>query len=148
EFLGSPLSGVLIGALGPFLAPWVALGNSIGDGDSFAEILANTLGAFFNGATLNLDAAIPLVVNSGLLVLPPGTTVEHLSLALGGLFSPGVVANGPWDIYDSAGNTLFETPAVGGSMFNSLGMELAAGPQPIDVTPHPVGPLAALQGLS
>lgn len=74
SFLASPLSGVLIGALGPSIAPLVALGNSVGDisnalsgeNPDFAAALqdvvnipANIVGGLLNGATLNLDALLP-----------------------------------------------------------------------------------------
>jgi hypothetical protein len=146
NFAASPLSGILIGELGPFVSPFVALGNSISDGDSFSEILANTVGAFFNGADLNLDPLLPAINGAGLL--PAGVSFEHLDIALGGLFSPGDVANGPWELYDSAGNPFLSVPAVGGSMFNALGQTLDAGPLAISTIGHPVGPLAAWQGLS
>src|SRR5574340_1380617 len=76
NFAASPLSGVLIGVLGPVISPAVALFNSgqaavadvTGpDADptaAFAELInapANVVNGFFNGATLNLDALVPLV---------------------------------------------------------------------------------------
>lgn len=148
NFIASPLSGVLVGALGPFIAPWVALANSIGDGDSFSEVLANTVGAFFNGATLNLDALLPLINSGDLLPLPEAISFTHLDVAFGGLFSQGVVSNGPWQLYDSAGDPFVSVPSVGGSLFNSLGMGIQAGATPLTADSHAIGPLGALQGMS
>ncbi|MEO8814998.1 MAG: outer membrane porin GjpA, partial [Mycobacterium sp.] len=79
NFLASPASAMIMGSLGPMLSPWVALSNSISDGDSFQQILASPLDGFLNGADLNLDSLIPLV--SG--ILPAGTTINSLDLALG-----------------------------------------------------------------
>jgi hypothetical protein len=70
DFLSSPLSGIIIGELGPFISPLVALMNSMNDGDSFSETLANTVGAFFNGADLNLDSLLPAINDAG--ILPSG----------------------------------------------------------------------------
>jgi hypothetical protein len=148
NFIASPMSGVLIGALGPFIAPFVALGNSISDGDGFSEILANTVGAFFNGATLDLDALLPLLNSGTLLPLPEAISFTHLDVAFGGLFSQGVVSNGPWELYDSDGDPFISVPSVGGSLFNSLGMGIQAGATAISADSHAIGPLGALQGLS
>lgn len=148
NFIASPLSGVLMGVLGPGLAPWVALINSIGDGDGLNATLANMVGAFFNGATLDLDALLPLLNSGTLLPLPEAISFTHLDIAFGGLFSPGVVSNGPWELYDSTGDPFISVPSVGGSMFNSVGMGIQAGATALTADSHPIGPLGALQGMS
>jgi hypothetical protein len=156
EFLASPLSGILLGAVGPVISPDVALANSIeavvGDiqsGDSSQALSAllatpaNMLGAFFNGATLNLDALIPAIEQANIIPLPEGTTIDGLSFAFGGLLSTGVTQH---DYTGAAG----EIPSVGGSILNSLGIDLSGAPivGTVDATANPVGPLGALEGLS
>jgi hypothetical protein len=160
EFLSSPLSGILIGMAGPFVAPWVALFNSISDGDGFGETLANTVGAFFNGADLDLDSLAPQINDAD--ILPEGMSVDHLDLALGGLFSTGEVDADDYGVptefgTDSTGDSSdtvyvdFDavTP-VGGSIFNSLGIDIVGVPLlgELDLESHPLGPLAALIGAS
>ncbi|WP_133055624.1 outer membrane porin GjpA [Mycolicibacter engbaekii] len=117
--LSSPLSGVVMGLIGPLVSPGVELLNSIGSildslggGDlegALQNLLAapaNVLGAFFNGATLNLDALVPLL--NDILQVPEGNAVLGASFDFGGLLTPGET---------EAGN-------VGGSIFNSLGLDL------------------------
>ena len=144
NFLASPASGLIMGALGPALSPLVAMMNSISDGDGFNEIMANTVGAYFNGATLNLDFIIPLVLSTGLL--PEGTNIYHIDLALGGLLTPGVVASAP-NLVPGTGD---EIDAPGGSIFNSLGLDLDASvlgvSLPAVVPAHAVGPIGAWEG--
>ena len=65
NFLASPASGIIMGDLGPDIAPWVALCNSITAGDDFNTTLADMAGAFFNGADLNLDSLIPTIERVG-----------------------------------------------------------------------------------
>ena len=146
NFISSPMSGMIMGMLGPGLSPLVALMNSISDGDGLNEILANMTGAFFNGATLNLDFVLPLLDG----VVPPGT-LSHLDFALGGLLSPGVVANAGYTTYDAAGNIVSEVPAVGGSIFNSVGIAVDASgflgvPLTLTVESQGVGPIGAIMG--
>lgn len=148
NFMASPLSGVLVGLAGPALSPVVALGQSIqsiighltnGTPDfgaalrDFVNIPAHMVGAFLNGATVNLSGLAPLINKSG--VLKEGTTMNSLHLALGGLFSTGSTQNG-----------------IGGSIFNSLTMNVttkALGfPFTLNIAGKPVGPLAALTALS
>jgi hypothetical protein len=144
NFTASPLSGMIMGALGPVLSPWVALLNSINDGDGFNEILANMVGAFFNGADLNLDALAPLIEQSGLL--PEGTNIYGIDLALGGLFTPGVVASAD----NLVPGTTDMVAAPGGSILNSLGLNLDASflglSLPAVVPSHAVGPIGAWEG--
>ncbi|UVO14309.1 outer membrane porin GjpA [Mycobacterium sp. SVM_VP21] len=117
--LSSPLSGVLMGLIGPLVSPGVELINSIGSiidsigGGDFEAVLqellaapANVVGSFFNGATLNLDALVPML--NELLQVPEGNAVLGASFAFGGLLTPGET---------DAGN-------VGGSLYNSLGLDL------------------------
>lgn len=143
HFLSSPASGAIMGAIGPGLAPWVALGNSISDGDSFSQIMANMSGAFFNGATLNLDSLLPLINSAG--VLPAPIEIHHMALELGGLFSTGTVSHDPWQITDSAGTVLQSVPVPGGSILGSLDLNLIGVPVlgTLNLEGHGVGPLAS-----
>ena len=132
NFLASPASGILMGNIGPFISPLIALGNSISAGDSFNEILANMSGAFFNGATLNLDSLLPTINGSG--YFPAGMTMENLDIGFGGLLSPGGVGA--------------DADGVGGSIFNSVGFDFTGVPviKTIDAPSEPVGPLGAWEG--
>ncbi|MEB3035296.1 outer membrane porin GjpA, partial [[Mycobacterium] nativiensis] len=121
NFISSPMSGMIMGMIGPGISPWIALMNSINDGDGLNEILANMTGAFFNGATLDLGFILPLLDG----VVPPGT-LSHLDFAFGGLLTPGSVANAAYTTYDASGNIVSEVPAVGGSIFNSVGLAIDA----------------------
>lgn len=155
DFLASPASGILIGALGPFISPDVALLNSAeaistavqaGDTSTALQDLlatpADVFGSFFNGATLNLDALVPAVNDSGFL--PAGDSVSALSFAFGGLLSPGAV-NDTWTA--STGSI----DAAGGSIFNSLGLDLnvllGTTPLSLDLPANPVGPIGAAEGF-
>lgn len=144
NFISSPMSGVIMGMLGPGLSPLVALMNSLNDGDGLNEIMANMTGAFFNGATLNLDFILPMLGD----FVPEGT-ISHLDFALGGLLSPGVVSNAAYTFYDTSGNVVSEVPAVGGSIFNSVGLAIDASgflgvPLTLTVESHGVGPIGAM----
>ena len=143
NFLDSPLSGIIMGSLGPFIAPWAALINSISDGDSFSDTLANMFGAFFNGADLNLDSLVPTI--NGLGLFPAGMHVNDLDIGFGGLFSTGSVSVGPYQVLDSAGNIVDSVPAVGGSIFNSVGLNITGVPviSSIDAPSQAIGPIAA-----
>lgn len=155
SFAASPLSGVLMGALGPSIAPLVALGNSVNDistaltGDNpdwsaalqdVVNIPANIVGGFLNGATLNLDALLPLLADQ----LPEGVTISSLSYTFGGLLSPGEPGT---DVYGYV-NEIFDgsTPGIGGSLLNGLGINLDLG-FPLDVPGIGVGPLGAWLGM-
>lgn len=142
--LSSPLSGVLMGLIGPLVSPGVELINSIGSivdsiggGDfeaALQELLAapaNVVGAFFNGATLDLDALVPLL--NDVLQVPEGNAVLGASFAFGGLFTPGET---------DAGN-------VGGSIYNSLGLDLQMEGMgmPYSAPGEGVGLIAALVNL-
>ena len=144
--LSSPLSGVMMGAIGPIVSPEVALINSLeaivsdlGGNDMSAAMQdllaapANAVGAFFDGATLNLDPLAPLL--DQILQVPAGNDVTGIGLAFGGLFSTGVT---------EAGN-------VGGSIFNSLGLDLimqGMGTMPYDAPGEAIGPIGALADLT
>lgn len=145
NFLASPLSAIIIGQLGPSIAPWVAMMNSIQDGDNFNEIMASWMNGYLNGATLNLDFLLPLIAQTGLL--PEGTEITHLDFALGGMLTPGDVAVGPYQVDVPGGDTV-EVPAVGGSIFNSLGITLTASlipGVPISIESHAIGPIGAME---
>ena len=157
NFAASPLSGVLIGFAGPIVSPGVQLLNNAGTiatdltgGNPAAALteLINTpadlTNAFFNGATLNLDPLAPIFspfVSAG---DAGGEQLNGLSIAFGGLFSPGQVVNGV------NGPMYYGT---GGSLFNSLGMDLSLippddGAGDIVLVPGiPVGPIGATAGL-
>ena len=155
NFLASPASGILIGALGPLISPEVALLNSVESivtafqaDDSttalqdLAALPANVFGSFFDGATLNLDSLVPAVNDSGFL--PAGDSVSALSFAFGGLLSPGAVS----DTFKAATGSIH---AAGGSIFNSLGIDLnvllGTTPISLDLAANPVGPLGAVEGF-
>lgn len=145
NFLASPFSAMLIGMLGPSISPWVALGNSITAGDGFNETLANMTGAYFNGATLNLDSLIPLIGQTGLL--PSALNITNLDFAFGGLLSPGANALGPLQTHDASGDVLSSVTPVGGSIFNSLGITISGVPILGNLTldSHGIGPIAAME---
>ncbi|MEB3051670.1 outer membrane porin GjpA [Mycolicibacter sp. MYC123] len=144
NFLGSPESAIVMGALGPMIAPWVALSNSITDGDDWNTTLANMVGAYFNGADLNLNSLLPTINSLIGSEFPPGMTMSELDIAFGGLLSTGSVqvAN-----YVSGGT---DVPAVGGSIFNSVGLQFTGVPTlgTLNLTSEPVGPIAAWETLS
>ncbi|MCV6974341.1 outer membrane porin GjpA [Mycobacterium bourgelatii] len=157
NFASSPFSGVLLGAVGPVISPAVALWNSAGS--AFADITggnvtgalshlintpANVVDAFFNGATLNIDALAP-VFNPFVVEGSGGAEqLTGLSFAFGGLFSPGQVVDG------ASGEMYY---GVGGSAFNALGMDLSFFPPDdfaggsIEIPAIPVGPIGATAGL-
>jgi hypothetical protein len=160
DFLASPLSGIIIGELGPFISPFVALMNSLNDGDGFSETLANVVGAYFNGATLNLDSLIPAIQDAD--ILPGDFDINHLDFAFGGLLSTGEVSIGDYGVptqfvadgTDDDGNPEpvdFDTvTSVGGSIFNSLGADIGGVPVVgnLVLDSHPIGPLGAMIGAS
>lgn len=161
NFLGSPMSAILMGSIGPWIAPSVALANSLqdlsadlqgGDGSAaFHDLLnipANMLNASLNGATLNLDSLLPVINDAGLF--PGGMEMTHLDIAFGGWLSAGGhVTAGPMHVMD--GNTeIAQVPASGGSIFNSIGLGLNGVPVigSLDLQSDPVGPIGAWLGLS
>lgn len=148
NFLSSPLSGIIIGALGPSIAPWVALSNSITDGDSFNDIIAHMVGAYFNGATLNLNFLLPLISDAGLLPAP--MEIDNLEFAFGGLLTGGDVAHAPWQIFNSEGDVALSVPVVGGSIINSLGINILGVPVlgSLGFEGHAIGPMGAWLSFS
>lgn len=138
DFLSSPISGVIMGELGPDISPWIALANSISAGDSFNETLANMVGAYFNGADLSLNSLIPAIEQAG--IFPTGMNIENIDIAFGGLLTPGEVAIGPYN------DTI---PAVGGSILNSVGIHLTGVPilGQLEIASQAVGPIGAMEGL-
>jgi hypothetical protein len=144
NFLGSPDSAILMGAVGPFISPFVELYNCISAGDDFNTTLADVTGAFFNGADLNLDSLLPTINSLIGSEFPPGMTMAELDIAFGGLLSTGSVQVAD---YTSSGT---EVPAVGGSIFNSVGLEFTGVPSvgTLDLTSEPVGPISAWETLS
>lgn len=145
DFLTSPLSAIIIGSLGPGISPWIALMNSIEDGDSFREIIANMWGGFLNGATLNLDSLLPSINDAGFL--PIGMSLDHLEFAFGGLLTPGSVSVGPYQVLGTGGAVEAEVPAVGGSIFNAIGLQMVGVPllNQIAMDGQGIGPIAAWQ---
>ncbi|MFL0182189.1 outer membrane porin GjpA [Mycobacterium sp. SMC-15] len=148
NFLASPWGGVIMGALGPGISPWVALLNSITEGDSFGQIMASPLNGLLNGATLDLSALTPMI--NGLGLFPGNMAMTHLDIAFGGLLSPGGnVQVNPYNVVDDAGNSVGDAPAVGGSIFNSVGITFTGVPviNTLQLDSDPVGPLGAGLGL-
>lgn len=144
NFLGSPMSAIVMGALGPGISPWVALLNSMGEGDSVNQTMANMVDGYFNGATLNLDSLVPAI--NGLGLFPEPMAMTHLDIAFGGLLSPGgQVTAAPLNVVDDAGNVIGQVPAVGGSIFNSVGITLTGIPvvNTLNLESDPIGPLGA-----
>ncbi|MFV8165893.1 outer membrane porin GjpA [Mycobacterium sp. 134] len=156
--LASPLSGVLIGSIGPVVSPAVALlnsavaiSNALQAGDS-TTALSSLLGvpagmvdAFLNGANLNLDALAPMINSAGLI--KDGVTIDGLNIAFGGLLTTGSTDRSTYEYTDEDGNKV-TIPSVGGSIFNSLGLDVKLGAIGISVKGEAVGPIGALQGLS
>lgn len=145
--LSSPASAMFMGAIGPVISPLVALGNDLADGN-LLDIPADMLGGLLNGATLNLDALLPVI--NGADILPEGTSINSLDFAFGGLLSPGVVSvpGAPYSFPDGP-----DVAPVGGSLLNSLGLnittELAPGvPITLDIPSSGIGPLGAMEAWS
>jgi hypothetical protein len=150
NFLSSPLSGIIIGDLGPFISPFVALGNDITSGN-LADLPADMVGGFLNGATLDLSSLLPAIEQSGGLPIPPGS-LTHLDIAFGGLLTPGDVLP-IYQVANSDGTVVAEVPAVGGSIFNSVGLTIDLGgldylPQPETIVGHAIGPIGAAEAWS
>lgn len=154
--LASPMSGVLMGLVGPVISPAVAVLNSgiaiaaaiqAGDPDAvFSDVLsapADVIGSVFNGATLDLTALAPFINDTGLL---GGTKINTLDVAFGGLFTPGSIGRGKYE-----GSNGTEITAPGGSILNSVGMKVTTDalglPFTIRFDGQAVGPIGAMQGL-
>ena len=130
---------MFMGAVGPFISPFVELYNCISAGDDFNTTLADVTGAFFNGADLNLDSLLPTINDLIGSEFPPGMTMAELDIAFGGLLSTGSVQIANY----VSGDT--DVPAVGGSIFNSVGLEFTGVPQEgtLTLTSEPIGPIGA-----
>jgi len=160
QLLSSPASATLIGALGPVISPEVSLINSVeaimaavqgGDTSAAVQALlatpADFVGSVFNGATLNLDALIPLLDQAH--ILPSGLEIDGLSYAFGGLLSPGSVQAGPYEFFNGDGTEIGpKVDAAGGSMLNSLGLDIDFDGAKINIPGEPIGPIASLEGFS
>ncbi|WP_409427600.1 outer membrane porin GjpA [Mycobacterium sp. SMC-11] len=144
----SPASAVLMGSIGPGISPWIAMMNSIGEGDSFNEIIASMWNGFLNGATLHLDSLLPAINDAGFL--PAGMSLDRLDFAFGGLLSTGEVKMTTYQVLGPNSEVLQSVPVVGGSLFNALGLEMVGVPSlgKIDVEGHGIGPIAAWETWS
>ncbi|MGB3334524.1 MAG: outer membrane porin GjpA [Mycobacterium sp.] len=149
DYLASPLSGVLIGMIGPLVSPIVELVNSIqeitdalnSDSPDFTaafndliNIPANLTNAFLNGSTLDLSGLLPLLSEEG--ILPEGVTFTSLGIAFGGLLTPG-----------ATDGTIPDNLGIGGSLFNSVAFVMES-PLPAGIGGVPVGPIGAWESLS
>lgn len=158
SFLASPLSGVLIGAIGPSISPLVALGNSVSEISTalsaddpdwtaalqdVANIPANMVGGLLNGATINLDALLPTLTEAGLL--PADLDVTALSYTFGGLLSPGVTGTDVEGFINEVSDG--SSPGIGGSIINGLGLTTGLMGFPMVVEGQGVGLLGAWQSL-
>ncbi|MEB3050505.1 outer membrane porin GjpA [Mycolicibacter sp. MYC123] len=150
HMLSSPLSGIIMGSLGPMISPMVALLNSVTDHDSFSDTLANVFGASLNGATLDLDPMLPLINQIAGGLLPAGLGISHLEIAFGGLLTAGDVAINPYQVAGPDGSLVDATPAVGGSILNSVGIGLTGVPilGNLDLSSHAIGPIGAMEAWS
>ena len=133
NFATSPVSGLLVGAIGPFVAPVLAVVNSVTNAFALLQesdfqgalielinIPANTINAALNGGqVLDLTGLVSLLG----ITLPD--EVKSLGLQMGGLLSPGGVA------------------------LDALATE-ASIPNVADVVVSglPIGPIGALAGLT
>ncbi|MEB3071376.1 outer membrane porin GjpA [[Mycobacterium] vasticus] len=158
SFLASPFSGVLMGAIGPSIAPLVALGNSFTDisnalgGDNpdwdtalqdIVNIPANMVGGLLNGATLNLDALLPTLTEAGLL--PENLDVTALSYTFGGLLSPGLTASDVEGYVNLVSDG--SSPGIGGSIINGLGLTTGLMGFPLVIEGQGVGSIGAWESL-
>ncbi len=139
----SPMSGVIMGSIGPGISPWIAMMNSITEGDSFNEILASGWNGFLNGAVLHLDSLLPMINDAGFL--PAGMALDRLDFTFGGLLSTGHVQIANYQVLGGNNEVLETVPTVGGSLFNALGLEMVGVPflNTINVVGQGIGPIAA-----
>lgn len=132
EFATTPISGLLVGAIGPIVGPALALVNSVsaiiealgasdftGALNALINIPANVVNAFLNGGpVLDLTTILPALG----IVLPP--EISNIGIAMGGLLSPGGVA---FDALQTTASVAGITAAIPGL---------------------PVGPIGSLIGLT
>ncbi|WP_433993774.1 outer membrane porin GjpA [Mycolicibacterium porcinum] len=112
---------------------------------SLLGVPAGMVDAFLNGANLNLDALAPMINDAGLI--KDTVSIEGINIAFGGLLTPGSTDRSTYEYTDEDGNKV-TIPSVGGSIFNSIGMDIKLGALPISLKGEAVGPIGALQGLS
>ena len=151
NLLASPASGVLIGLVGPVLSPVVEALNVVRDVVTAATLTdalqvlisapARVIGSVLNGSTLNLNFLLPLISGG----LPEGVAINGVSFGFGGLLSPGGTFLAPGTNPEEHPEGL---PGIGGSIFNSVGLDIDASGFVLNVAPRPLGPLAALTNLS
>ncbi|MEB3023167.1 outer membrane porin GjpA [[Mycobacterium] crassicus] len=158
SFLASPLSGVLIGALGPSISPLVAMYNDVTQISTdlsgtapdwtaalqdMANLPADMVGGLLNGATLNLDALLPSLTEGGLL--SPDLDVTALSYTFGGLLSPGLTGTNVEGFVNLINDG--SSPGIGGSIINGLGLTTGLMGFPLVVEGQGVGLMGAWQSL-
>ncbi|MGV1006721.1 MAG: outer membrane porin GjpA [Candidatus Nanopelagicales bacterium] len=135
NFLNTPISGTLLGLVGPVVAPFVALSNGIRGAiaalqtqdwgtaiNDLINIPTNMINAALNGTTLDLT---PLAGS----ILPPQVT--KIGLALGGLLTT----------FTSPEGVALPGTQVGGVGFNALAVtaSLDPGTGPITITDPGLG---------
>ena len=138
-------SGVVLGLLGPVLAPVAAVINSVtaiidflgegdfsGAGSELVNIPANLVNGFLNGATLNVTPIVNLFA--------PGV-VDFVGLNLGGLLAGPVPMNG--SLVDPADAP---TEFSGGTLFTSLAVAGYVGVN-VDTPGLPSSPIGSLIGM-
>lgn len=156
NFSASPASGVLMGLAGPFVSPVVPFLNPFMELASGGEPMTalgtlfnaplDAINGFFNGSTLNLDPLVPIIAQAG--ILPEELQIGSLSMAFGGLLSPGVTAFAPGIIQEDFSVLDPTNMGIGGSLLNSLGLKIPALGVLRDIPGQGVGPLGALTNLS
>lgn len=139
----SPMSAMLMGSLGPGISPWIAMMNSIGEGDDLNGIMASAWDGFLNGAVLHLDSLLPMINDAGFL--PAGMSLDRLDYTFGGLLTTGSVQLANYQVVGAGDEVLATVPTVGGSLFNGLGLEMVGVPflNTINVVGQGIGPIAA-----
>ncbi len=140
NFLNTPISGTLLGLVGPVVAPFVSLGNDLGAAvaaiqaldivgaiNAIINIPTNMVNALLNGGPI-LDLT-PLFSSD----LPPSTSV---GITLGGLLTGFVSPVDP------------AQTQVGGVGFDSITASVGAGPSAINFPGIPIGLVGGLNSLN